>query len=190
MNLKKVGIKFFTESSAEIELTEFIPVFHRWIQTQAVPGVLIDVADYSHVPAGPGIMLVAHEGHISIDQACERRGLICYKRDAAGEGLATQLETVCSSALSACCRLENELEGRIRFRGEELQLFANDRLNAPNNEATYRTVHPSLRELCSKLYPDGRYSLDRVSDTKERFSLTVTASEAISCDTLRQRLAM
>ncbi len=42
-----------------IRLDDFIPLFHRWIQEQAIDGhLLIDVHDYSHIQQGPGILLV------------------------------------------------------------------------------------------------------------------------------------
>ena len=48
---------------------DYIPLFHGWIQEKIIPDhLLIDVADYSHIPDGPGIMLIAHEGHFSLDQ--------------------------------------------------------------------------------------------------------------------------
>ncbi len=191
MDLKKVGMKLFTQSPSEIELTEFIPIFHRWIQQQAVEGVLIDVADYSHVPAGPGITLVTHEGHFSIDEARYRRGLVCYRKNGADEGLAAQLDSLCKAALSACSRLEREpeLDGRVKFRGDELHLFANDRLAAPNTETTFEAFEPFLGELLAKLYPRDEYSVAREPDPRERFALTVKTPEPIACDTLLARLS-
>ena len=40
---------------------------------------LIDVADYSHVPDGPGVMLVAHEGFFSLDQENHQPGLAGHR---------------------------------------------------------------------------------------------------------------
>ena len=77
MNLEKlqrVALKvFFTPQTASTFKTrEVIPVFHRWIQTQAVDGLLIDVADYTHLPTGPAVILIAHEGQYSIDWTLEQ----------------------------------------------------------------------------------------------------------------------
>ena len=69
MDLQKFGIKLYLNANGSFDATDFIPVFHRWIQDKVVDDhLLIDVADYSHIPDGPGIMLVAHEGNISLDQ--------------------------------------------------------------------------------------------------------------------------
>ena len=73
MELQKLSIKLFIEQPNLIPLTEFIDVFHGWIQ--ATDGDYHDVADYSHMQAGPGIGLVAANPHLSIDEAETRRGL-------------------------------------------------------------------------------------------------------------------
>jgi hypothetical protein len=37
------------------------PLFHEWIRTDRLPDeTFIDVADYSHLKDGPGVVLVAH----------------------------------------------------------------------------------------------------------------------------------
>lgn len=53
-------LKLFDETEGDGEGTlpslsrDVVPVFHRWLQDQRLPGeLLIDVADYSHVTGGP-----------------------------------------------------------------------------------------------------------------------------------------
>ena len=190
MNLSKVGAKFFFEDSECTELPEFIPVFHRWIQDHTVDGLLIDVADYSHVHAGPGVLLVGHEGNYAVDETGNRRGLVYYSKNAVADPLSQQLKFVCQRALIACARLvqEPELQGRVKFRGDELQLFANDRLNAPNTDETLATFRPSLTELLENLYPDVGYFVSREVDSRERFAVWVKASESVELDTLAAHL--
>ena len=66
MELQKINVKFFTEGKAPIPLTAFIDIFHSWIQ--ATDGMYHDVADYSHMQSGPGIVLVAEDANLSIDE--------------------------------------------------------------------------------------------------------------------------
>ena len=64
MDLQRIGIKIFADKPAPVPVREFIPVFHSWIQKQAVENhLLIDVHDYSHMHQGPGILLVAQEAN-------------------------------------------------------------------------------------------------------------------------------
>ncbi|HLN88232.1 MAG TPA: hypothetical protein VK200_17260, partial [Candidatus Limnocylindrales bacterium] len=74
MELQKLNLKLFVEQPNSIPLTDFIEIFHSWIQ--ATDGVYHDVADYSHMQAGPGIVLVAKDANVSIDESGGRRGLL------------------------------------------------------------------------------------------------------------------
>ena len=68
-------MKIFLDEESVLEPSDVIPVFHPWIQTQAVDGLLIDVADYSHMATGPCVLHVAHEGHYVLHRAGKRLGL-------------------------------------------------------------------------------------------------------------------
>ncbi|HUK42629.1 MAG TPA: hypothetical protein VLX11_16355, partial [Candidatus Acidoferrales bacterium] len=136
MELQKINVKFFVAESNKVPLTHFIDVFHGWIQ--ATDGVYHDVADYSHMQEGPGIVLIATDANVSIDETEGRRGLL-YRQKAPLQGSNQEkLRQVVRSALENCLRLEKEpsLAGKIKFRGEETQIAINDRLIAPNTEAS------------------------------------------------------
>lgn len=190
MDLHKIGVKFFTTEGDGIGLVEFIPVFHRWIQQRALDDLLIDVADYSHVHAGPGTMLIAHEGNYGVDETGSRRGLLYYSKRTLDGDLATRLAIVCRKALRACWLLEqdDDLRGRIRFGGGEIQVIANDRLVAPNTDTTYEALRPALDTLLAKLYPGATPEIARESDPKERFCVTVRIAENVGVATLLERL--
>jgi hypothetical protein len=121
MQTHKFGVKFFFTNLQNRELTEFIPVFHGWIQRQALPGhLLIDVHDYSHVHHGPGILLVAHEANLSIDEAEGRRGLAYIRKQP-----ATLPEII--AAAQAAVRLLTDEQG-VNFDPAQFEIFVNDRL--------------------------------------------------------------
>jgi hypothetical protein len=189
-SLQRVGVKVFCEEAPGVDLAEFIPVFHRWIQAKALPELLIDVADYSHVPDGPGIVLVAHEGIFGIDETGGRRGLAYCRRQPSGGTLADRLAAVTKSALTVCQHLaaEADLGAAVRFRGNELQVFANDRLHAPNTAATLEQFRPALFTLLGRLYPGADCAVRPEADPKERFSVTVTGPPPVSVSTLLGRL--
>jgi hypothetical protein len=189
-DLQRLGVKLFAEDADGVELPEFIPIFHRWIQGRVLDQLLIDVADYSHVLAGPGILLVAHEGNFSIDEQRSRRGLAYYaKREMEGD-LQTRLAALCRTTIAASRRLaaEPELDGRLRFRGDDICVFANDRLMAPNTEDTFERMEPVLRDLARTLYPDIECSLSREPDPKERFAVTLSAGCRVDTADLLARL--
>ena len=47
-----------------------VATFHQWIR-EGFPGdlILVDVADYTHMADGPGVVLIAHEAWIGISRA-------------------------------------------------------------------------------------------------------------------------
>lgn len=138
MNTHKFGVKFFFTNSSR-QLTEFIPVFHNWIQRQALPGhLLIDVHDYSHVHRGPGILLVAHEANVSVDEAEGRRGLVYVRKQP-----ATLPEIIEHARQTA------ELLGEPYDAGQ-FEVFVNDRLATVTakdipGHATPKAVDPRER---------------------------------------------
>src|SRR5580693_5407402 len=127
MDLYKIGVKIFVTNPQAVNIRDFIPVFHGWIQQQKVAGhLLIDVHDYSHVHNGPGILLVAYEGNFSMDQEDGRLGLFYYRKQPLQGGLEANLKTVLNASLHACKLLEAEpkLNG-IEFKTDEVLMVAN-----------------------------------------------------------------
>src|SRR5437763_3400047 len=119
MQTPKLSLKFFAHDGSHADESVIVPLFHRWIQDQAIPGhLLIDVADYAHVKNGPGVVLVSHEANFSTDAALDHRLGLLYQRKAPIDGDTTaQLRTVFHTALTAVSLLENsfELAGRLKF---------------------------------------------------------------------------
>ncbi|MEJ2760712.1 MAG: hypothetical protein P8126_04045 [Gammaproteobacteria bacterium] len=192
-DLHKIGIKFYTDGGDDVPLTDFIPVFHRWIQQGSLDGTLVDVADYSHVPAGPGTMLIAHDGNYAIDETGNRRGILYYcKLEIQGERLEDRLAAVCRRNLAACRLLEadGDTGDRVRFDYGRMEIIANDRLHAPNSEETWTAFEPVLQAFLGRLYPGNGYQVERNGDDeRERFSVRVIMEDkAAKAEELLARL--
>lgn len=181
MDLHKIVVKFFATRPDAVTLEEFIPVFHRWIQKRAVEGMLIDVADYGHLPQGPGIVLVAHEADYFIDRMEGPLGLL-YNRKAPSVGrLSDRIASAFKSALGACMKLETEPEfqGRLKFKAGEALFIANDRLNAPNTDEVFESLRPDLASALAKVYP-GITDVRRSSaDPRSRLTVAVTSRDPV-----------
>jgi len=191
MDLHKLGIKLYAADAQRIDILKLIPIYHRWIQQSALEDLLIDVADYSHVPAGPGVMLIAHEGNYALDETGHERGVAYYsKRRLTGE-LPERFAQVARKALRAAELLsaDAELEGTLRVPGNHLQIFANDRLAAPNTDAAHAELEPALKTFLDRLYDGAPYTLSREGDPKERLAVRVRAQKEVSLQTLLARLA-
>jgi hypothetical protein len=168
--VQHINLKIFVADPGAFELGNAIGVFHRWIKDTVCPEMLIDVADYRHVPAGPGILLIGHEANYSFDNRENRLGLL-YNRKAALDGaFRSRLEQAHRAALEACDSLEQDpaFEGKLKFDRNSLEIFINDRLLAPNNDETRQALQPEIEKAFAgfKVKPQGEpRDLFRVSLT-------------------------
>ncbi|MFN7922871.1 MAG: hypothetical protein U0Q16_22385 [Bryobacteraceae bacterium] len=169
-------VKLFAETAAGFDLGNFIPVFHRWIQSKALPGLLMDVADYRHVPSGPGVVLIGHDAHYSMDQGKRRLGLL-YSRRTAAEGSAAELiREAYGAAREAARKIEQEPEfaGKIRFPGE-FEVSVNDRMLAPNSEESWKALEPALTAALNAELGAGRFRVERTGERRELLTARVNA---------------
>lgn len=191
MDLHKFCVKFFAENPAALRLDAFIPVYHRWIQKQAVEGMLVDVADYGHLPQSPGVMLVAHEADYCIDSMEGPLGLLYNRKSHAPGRLSDRIAAAFKAALGACVKLENEPEfqGKLKFTGGSAVFIANDRLNAPNTEEAFQALRADLAAALAKVYPSN-YELRRsTADPRSRLTIHITSSQPADAAALLARLA-
>lgn len=172
MELQHVNIKIFVEGDLPVAVDQFINVFHNWTAEQSCAELLIDVADYRHVPAGPGIVLVGLEADYAMDHAQHRWGLL-YNRKAPLDGSnADRLGQAVRAAATACQRLENELPG-LAFSRQEFQLMINDRALAPNVPATLEACRGEIEAGLQDLLGHGDATLTAEPDPRRRFGLLI-----------------
>ena len=191
MTLQHLNVKLLLQNPADARLEPLIPVFHSWIETQNGDELLIDVADYTHVPAGPGIVLIGHEGNYSVDNTGGRLGVRYNRKAEVDGGNPNCLAQAARSALIACRRLEDDprLDGKFRFNGRDIEIFVNDRLIAPNNAATRDAFDPDLREFAGKLFGGKAYSISYGDDPRSLFTALVKSSQPCSAAELLQTLS-
>jgi hypothetical protein len=188
MELQKINVKFFTEEKAPIPLTAFIDIFHSWIQ--ATDGIYHDVADYSHMQAGPGIVLVAEGANLSIDETEHRRGLVfCQKSRRAGSN-QEKLRAVLRSALENCRRLEQEpaLRGKLKFSPNEILMLVNDRLIAVNTEESFEEIKSEIESVGRLLFGETGFILNRDRDPRKRLNVRIKSSRPVELETLLSNL--
>jgi hypothetical protein len=189
MELQKINVKVFSTEPNKVPLTDFIDIFHGWIQ--ATDGVYHDVADYSHMQAGPGIVLVADDANVSIDETDNRRGLLYSQKSKLGGSNLEKLSAVLRSALENCHRLEEEpaLRGKLRFSGNQVEILVNDRLLAPNKGEVFEELRPEIDFLARRLYASTNFKLSRNrQDTRHRLNMTISTPLSFETKTLLNNL--
>lgn len=147
-SVQHINVKVFAVDFGDMDLGDAVGVFHRWIKDTVCPELLIDVAEYRHVPAGPGVLLIGHEANYSFDNRENRVGLLYNRKDSVEGTFQSRLAQAHGAALAACDRLERDAAfgGKLKFDRSELEVFINDRLLAPNDDETWSALRPELEK--------------------------------------------
>jgi hypothetical protein len=77
-----------------------------------------------------------------------------------------------------------ELAGKLSFGTTEVLIRLPDRLNAPNDDATFEEFSAELSPLLDKLYGAGNYAISRGAPVPEAFSLRVKTTSSPSLASL------
>jgi hypothetical protein len=190
MQLQHVNVKLLVRNPEEVDLEPLIPVFHDWIQNQVGEGLLLDVADYRHVDGGPGVVLIGHEGNYSVDNTDHRLG-VRYNRKAALDGSnLDRLKQAARAALITCQRLEEEsrMGGKLRFNGQEMEIFINDRLLVPNSDATREAFKSDFEKIFQQLFKSSNFSTSYGSDPRKLFTVSVKTTQPFPLANLLENL--
>jgi hypothetical protein len=194
MESHKLAIKLFAregQDPANLPGEAIVPVFHSWIQSHAMKDhLLIDVADYAHVPDGPGTVLVSLEANLSTDRAQGRPGLLYVRKLPLPGDFGQRLRTVLATVLACAARLEAHptLQGKVAFRTDEFLFRVHDRLLAPNTAETFEKVKPELEAVLRELYPTGQLTLEHQPSELTLFEVRIRNREAPALETLLARV--
>ena len=177
---ERVSVKFFVDGDEEVDLPGLVPVFHRWIREESVPGLLIDVADYVHVAAGPGLQLVGHDGDYVLDGGANSRwpngrlGLLYkQKREWDSDSLPERLRSVLQRATRAIQLLQDN--PGLTFRADEVEISFPDRLNVPNTAESFAVVQGEVTAVLREFSGTAKVVLAHVNQEARRpFTLHAT----------------
>ena len=146
---ERVQVKLFASQPAS-DPHDLVPIFHRWIREAKVQDeLLIDVADYTHVWRGPGILLVGHGVDLYYDLGDDRPGLLFARKRAFEGDLEARLVDALRRALRACKDLESD---GLRFEASEVLVRVPDRLHAPNDDDAFTAFVPVLETAARAIY--------------------------------------
>ncbi|MCB9101596.1 MAG: hypothetical protein H6632_18815 [Anaerolineales bacterium] len=178
MNIERFCVKFLARPGTTLDDAVFIEVFHEWIRRHTLPGILLDVADYRHVPDGPGIMLITHEINFAMDYSEGGFGLLAQRK--LGQGTTQQeriLELVRATVtFGALLEADPRVAGQLSLEGGAFQFLSNDRLALPNTADGFAAIRPDLEATAAVIYPGQAVSVARLdNDPRDRLTLVVQA---------------
>lgn len=187
-DLQRIQIKIAAAAPVGLRLEPFIEIFARW-RKEPHPAEWVDLADYAHLPRGPGIVLVGQRCNVAFDLAdpgpgilyTAKKGLIGSHTERLGAAIEWCLEF--SKRLIA----EPEFPKDVRLRTDSLELRFNDRLETPNTLETDAELRPAIEQVLDSLYGPGGYDLRPFGNRADFYGFSVRAKKAEPLDALLAR---
>ena len=178
MDLQHIAFKIFVDGDLKADWEQFINVFHGWVAAQSMPEMMIDVADYRHVPNGPGVVMVGHQADYYMDNTDGRPGLRYVCKVQQDGSNSDRVQSALKAALAAAERLETEIPD-LKLSRTEFELTINDRGCAPNNADTQSVLESELPGLLKEAL-GADVSITVEQDARKLAGAAVTANAPIS----------
>jgi hypothetical protein len=176
MELQHVVAKLFLDGELTVDPERFIETFHRWIREATVEGLLLDVADYRHVPAGPGVMLIGQAGDYAMDHADNRWGMLYNHKSGLDGTNADRFRHSLRAAAMACELFETEFEG-LKFCRQQLQLQINDRALASNTADNRAAFADDVTTFLTATLGHANFEIEPEAEPRRRLGVTVKSSQ-------------
>lgn len=195
MIVQHLTLKIPVEGELTIDSAELVPVFHRWIREETLAALLIDVADYRHVPDGPGVMLIGHDADYCLDHANGEYGFLYNRKTELDGENNDRYRDAFWAATQTAQLLEAEFventTGPLRFSRTGFELTINDRALAPNTAETFAAVQPELSAFLQTVFGHNEFSIEnRTTDPRQRFSVRITTTAPVDwsvfCESVTQ----
>jgi hypothetical protein len=197
MTPSKLQLKLFADRGGDLSLETFIPVLHRWIKEHVLPELSIDVANYAHVPDGPGVVLIGDANDYFLEHS-----LASQSKSAAGPQLGLlvsrkrhapapdqRLGDLFRRTIHAAMLLEREpaLAGKLSFRTDEWVLRVNDRLAAPNTPETVAALRPEIEAYAGQLFNGASVTVAPAGEPRQLLTMQIAVTPAPSLAALLER---
>lgn len=189
MELQHLVAKIHVEGPIGIDPAKVVDVFHPWVATQSIPGVvLIDVAELLHVPNGPGVVAVGVEADYALDHSDGIWGVLYRRKNMLPGTNADRIADALKSAAQTGARLQDAFPGALKFSRTDFELIVNDRGIAPNTPETYAAAVPEIEAALRTILGHGDFKLTRHDrERRQRFGVTVKSAKPFDLAALAAR---
>jgi rhodanese-related sulfurtransferase len=171
--MKPQRLTLAVTASPAADLEPALGVFHRFIQRSLVEGRLLDVADYRHVPNGPGVMLVGQDVDYGISP---HAFTVTIKRR--GDDATTQFRDAVRMALGTIDAIDADGALPCRFDPTRMRVSVADRklgTHAQIQSALLAEIAPAVETLFG---PDAAVDPVAAADPRQAPQITVRAVSA------------
>jgi rhodanese-related sulfurtransferase len=171
--MKPLRLTLAITAGPAADLEPAIGLFHRFIQRSLVEGHLLDVADYRHVPNGPGVLLVGQDVDYGINA---HAFTVTMKRR--GDDAATQFTDAVRMALGTIDAIDADGALPCRFDPTQMRVSVADRklgTHAQVQSALLAEIAPAVEVMFG---PDAAVDPAAVADPRRPPEISVRAASA------------
>ena len=188
---KRIAVKRYFQAPHNPDPMTILRVFHRWIREKTVEGLLIDAADYKHLPKGPGIVLVGLDVDYAVDNSDGIPGLLVRQKRYDPE--TTPFDELVLRSLQLIAEASRQLEiepllDGLRFSDQGFVLSLPDRLLYPNTEESFWTAAQALQAALFPLVGDQVQVIRLSSDPRKTLRIELGFQGTQTFQTLQARL--
>ena len=185
---QRLSIKLYFSHEQLPGPEEQIAMFHRWIRDKKLGGLLIDVADYAHVPEGPGIMLIGHEADYAIDHGPGGPGLMTTRKRIDSGDLASAVQQTCRLAIAAAEALAAEsLSASLEVATDRMRVLVLDRLRYPADASDIQGTAGQIAAAASEVFGAEAEAEPLPGDGRGPMAVDLKFAAAVSLAELSQR---
>lgn len=153
------------------ELEPAITTFHRFIQRGLVEGLILDVADYRHVPTGPGVLLVGHD----IDYGIAEDGFSVVRKRSSEDPVGIQLRDALRMGLGALEAIADDVDLHVEVDRARFTVTVFDRRLGPADEVA-AALRDELASVAAEVYGDGaKVTVVESADPRQAPAVSVEA---------------
>ena len=177
MDLQQINIKIFASDDSQIVYTNFIKVFNRWME-EGEQDDYLNYADYSFTHAGPGVLLMSKQANYSIDCSDLQHGFLYNQKHVVSGSNQQKIRQSFIKALVLAAKLQSsdELESQVRFDGNQILFFINNRNIAMNTDASFELIQAELNPGLVSMYRINDFVLSRAyDDPRKRFGIRISS---------------
>ena len=184
MELDHFCIKFFINLPAVLPSHKLIEIFHGWIQHQKLDHQMVDVADYSHVPRGSGVLLKGYEYDVSVEPGKDNKNGLLYRSWISNSNTTEQrLGHAWYESFKAARLFGSDFakDQAIVFDSKQFVIQVNDRMLAPNTIQTWEKYESHFQSGLASSLGHTQFRLSYVqNDPRELFSISVQLDKELA----------
>ena len=166
MSIQKVVIKIHTHSQSSHNPEDFVATFNDFIVNRSIQGGLIDVADYSHMHNGLGVLLTTHEANWSFDEQYNQPGIMVVEKGFAANPVSERFTQWLDSIIKVCKTIEETPRHKgIKFDYQSISLVLNDRSEKAGSLEDLKTI---FEQAVKELYDSNEIDYDENFDPAKR----------------------